>query len=150
MTSEGYYATAAELDAEETARKANLTSTAYILGPHTTTTTHIPLLVAPSAGVASAFSFVTFTNVAAADNIYWTMNLVRVRAGVSATIATKSTQLTGGEAMVSLVPWVMDPVGFDATNKVLAAGDVVEIVLVRTSGTGLSNNFFILRWTPTA
>lgn len=55
---------------------------------------------------------------------YWTVDLRRYRGGTFASIATKTTKLTGGEAMVSRVDWNFDAIAFDVTNKVFQTGDI--------------------------
>jgi hypothetical protein len=87
--------------------------------------------------------------VAASNTDYWVVQFRRWRAGVSAIIATKTTQLTG-EALTSRVSWNFNNVVFDPANKVLMPGDAVDIAMTKLGApAAMPVVGYTLRYVPT-
>lgn len=90
--------------------------------------------VAPFGLSIVAFSLTVGTAIAASDTDYWTVNLRKFVNGSSAgTIASKTTQVTGGEALGANKDWNFDSITFDAGFKVFNKGDVLNIQFVKAA-----------------
>lgn len=70
--------------------------------------------------------------VAASDTNYWTVQVRRFRAGALAVIAAKTTQATGGQALTYRTDWNFNAATFDANNKLLQAGDIIDFAFLTT------------------
>jgi hypothetical protein len=92
------------------------------------------VFVAPFPCTLAAASVINnTTTIAASDTIYWTVNIRIFRATTFRGIAaSKTTRITGGEAMTFRGDWNFDAVTFDPTLKVLAKGDIVEFQFAPT------------------
>lgn len=115
-----------------------------------TSTTSMPVFVAPFAcEVVQAYLVCHQGSVSASDTNYWTIKVRRVRSGTAVDVASKTTQATGGEAITAKVAWSFDAVTFDSSNRVLQAGDVVDIGFFETgTADGLNNPFAQIRYEP--
>lgn len=110
----------------------------------------VPVFVAPFACNIAAANIAPGAAVAASDTNYWTVKVQRYRAGVSADIATKTTQVTGGAAMALLQDWNFDAVTFSATNQVCAKGDVIVAAFTPTgTPANIVNPLTQIRYEPT-
>lgn len=88
--------------------------------------------------------------IAASDTDYWTVLLRRLRADTPATIASKTTKTTGGEAVAQRTYWGFDGASFDAGNQVLALGDAVDFRFEKTlSPSNWNSPLLCLRYEPT-
>lgn len=142
----GYYATSAELAAVKAA------GTEAVLGSNVSLTQTVPqfVFVAPAACTLTYAAIDVGTSIGASDSVYWSIEIRRYRAGVSALIATKTTQATGGEAFVAGTPWVYDSGTFDSGNKVMQAGDMIAFFCTRVGGVAaLVAPQYLLRYTLT-
>lgn len=104
-------------------------STIFTTGTVTNTTAY-PIFTAMFPCRVTACSVIIYETAGIAadsDVIYWSVELRRARAGSEAVIATKTTKLTGGEAVGLRTDWNFDAATFDATNKVLNKGDIVNV-----------------------
>jgi hypothetical protein len=124
----GYASDAALADAK-TKHTVSWFQTTSITSTHTAT--NMPWVwTAPFACTINYFALISSVGgLALSASDYWTVELRRYRAGVSAVIATKTTQ-TGGEAVTQYVPWVFSTL--DSTNKILQAGDGVSLFFTET------------------
>lgn len=77
-------------------------------------------------------------SLAASDSNYFTIDLSRNRANSRVTIATKTTKVTGGEAISQRTAWLWDAIPFDLSNSILAKGDAVEMVFTLTGSASLT------------
>lgn len=167
------YATQAALDAEIAERETvdetlaidlgaltaevDTLSTGYISAVYSpvsisssTLSTAVPFVfIAPFTCVINYAAIVTAAaGIAASDTDYWSVELRRYRAGVSAVIATKTTRVTGGQAVTQYVPWVFGTL--DPANKVLQAGDTVAFFFTETlNAASWSNIMLEVGYTPT-
>jgi hypothetical protein len=103
------------------------------LGDVTQTTSH-PLFIAPFPCDVRQASLVQWYGAVLANNQkFWTIKLWRVRGGVSADIAVKTTRPTSGEAVRTRIAWTFDQVPFGAARS-LDKGDVVALAFYKTGG----------------
>jgi hypothetical protein len=108
--------------------------------PPTTVSDSCAIFVAPYACTVEQLALeVQRAGVTASDTNYWSISLRKQHGGTSAagnytttTIATKTTQATGGALMPKRGEWNFDTVTFDATNKVLVKGDVLDLAFTAT------------------
>lgn len=111
-----------------------------------------PCFVAPFACTVETLALSVWdggVSIAADDTNYWTVVLRRFRAAVSVDISTKTTKVTGGEAVSSRRPWTFDAYSFDPTNKTLAKDDIVSVAFTPTgSPTGWQTSPFTIRYVP--
>lgn len=90
--------------------------------------------IAPWACTILSLDVVVETNsITADDTNFLTLDFRRLRAGTTSVIATKTTKVTGGEAITNRVPWSFDGASWDPTAKVFAKGDMLQL---RWSATG--------------
>lgn len=110
-----------------------------------------PFFIAPVGCVIVASALeVHDASIAASDTNYWSITLRRYRANVSADIATKTTRVTGGEAIANRTTWNFDASTFHATNKILLAGDILDMAFVPTgTPTAISKFHTQARWERT-
>jgi hypothetical protein len=109
----------------------------------------LPVFVAPFACTIAAASLWSQSAAAASDTNYWTVTLKRWRANVSADIAAKTTQVTGGAAIAAKTDWNYDSSAFSASNKVLQKGDAVEFAFAATgSPSSIDKPFCEIRYEP--
>lgn len=107
----------------------DLASTAVIPSDVSTTTTRA-VYVAPNPRRLDQIAFSFSGAVAASDTNYWTVTLKRYRAGVSYSMAVKTTKATGGQAIGAYTEWSFDlvPLG----NQYFAKGDVFAVTFTPT------------------
>lgn len=161
VTSPDYYALAEDVDDLSStvaglqtalnAHKVQHTATWYnsVSLSATTAPTTLPFVwVAPFACTINYVALLSAQNtVAASDVNYWSVELRRYRAGSSVVIATKTSQLTGGEGVVQYVPWVFGTL--DPTNKILQAGDMVALFFTKfAAGSTWTNVHCTIGFTP--
>lgn len=112
-------------------------------------TTTVVAFVAPSAGALKSAKLVNKNAVSVSDTDYWTIELID-KGGAGAgtdSIVAKTTQETGGSALEAYV--ALDLGTLDATHKVLAAGDVVALVITKSgSAAALAEASLALVWNP--
>lgn len=113
-------------------------------------TTSFPIFVAPFALVVKQAAIVVWnTTLAANDTNYWRLAVRRTRANASVEIASKSTQLTGGEGITQRTQWNFDAAVFSATNGLIAKGDAVDLAMFMTGApTSLSGVVCTVRYEP--
>jgi len=96
-------------------------------------TTSFPIFVAPFPLVVKQVAVMVWnTTLAANDTNYWRLAVRRMRANASVEIASKSTQLTGGEGITQRTEWNFDAAVFSATNGLIAKGDAVDLGMFAT------------------
>lgn len=88
--------------------------------------------------------------VAASDTNYWTISLLRLRAGASAqTITSRTTKTTGGEAFTADQGWNFDAATWLETLRHLRKGDVLALAFTKTAAaTNLSDVTVAVRYEP--
>ncbi len=87
-----------------------------------------PIFVAPFALQVKQVALMVWQNAVAADDTnYWRLAPRRMRAIVPVEIASKTTQITGGQAIAQRTQWNFDAATFHATNSLLAKGDAVDL-----------------------
>jgi hypothetical protein len=95
-------------------------------------TTSFPVFVAPFALQVKQIGVMVWSaNIAVSDTNYWRFAARRSRANVEVEFASKSTQLTGGEAISARTEWNFDAVTFNA-NSLIAKGDSVGFAIFAT------------------
>ncbi len=109
-----------------------------------------PIFVAPFPLVVKQVSVVVWnSSVAADDTNYWRLVVRRMRANVAVEIASKTTQLTGGQAIAQRTDWNFDAVTFNATNALIAKGDIVDFAAFITgTATALNGPACTVRYEP--
>jgi hypothetical protein len=119
--------------ADETPSIEELTSNGTIETTISATTSEA-LFIARFALTVEALSLVKWNtgDIAASDVDYWTVELSRYRGGVGTAVATKTTKVTGGQAITSRHSWSFDAVAFNAVTKAFQAGDVLAMVWTKT------------------
>jgi len=97
-----------------------------------------PIMIAPFALRIVACELVCFsTSVSASDTNWWSFELRKYNAttGTSgSTFATKTTKVTGGEAIAQRQAWNFDTVSFDSGISTFAKGDALGLAGI-TNGT---------------
>jgi hypothetical protein len=113
-------------------------------------TNSFPIFVAPFAlRVKQAAIVVWNSSITADDTNYWRFAIRRTRAGAAAEIASKSTQLTGGQALTSRTEWNFDAAVFSATNGLISKGDIVDLAAFMTGApTNLVATTCTVRYEP--
>jgi hypothetical protein len=107
------------------------------------------VLVAPFPLRVLSLEMAVAVGFAASDVDYWTMTLRRYRAGVVNTIASKSTQATGGQALASNTGWNMDSATFDPTYRDLAKDDILNMAFFKTgAAANLDRPIITVRYEP--
>lgn len=108
------------------------------------------VFVAPFAcKVVAASVVMTQGSIAASDTNYYTVTIRRWRADASVNVASKTTKVTGGEAITQRQDWNFDAVTFDATNQVLQKGDSIDFAfLVTGTPPSLAKPFCQIRYEP--
>jgi hypothetical protein len=92
-----------------------------------------PIFVAPFAlQVKQCVIYLWSTSVTADDVDYWRFAPRRMRAAASAEIASKSTQLTGGEGIAMRTAWNFDAAVFSPTNGLISKDDAVDLAVFKT------------------
>jgi hypothetical protein len=92
-----------------------------------------PIFVAPFALQVKQVSIMVYqTAIAADDTNYWRFAPRRNRANSAAEIASKTTQLTGGQAIAQRTEWNFDAAVFNAANALIAKGDAVDLAVFPT------------------
>jgi hypothetical protein len=101
------------------------------LGTISATTTY-PLAIAMTDMRIPALALIS-SDITASDTNYWTVSIVRSRAGALVTIATKTTQITAPNGGVtSAIPWSFDLIAFDADYQRLRKDDVLLLIFTPT------------------
>lgn len=138
---DGRYATTDALTAlqEQSASVEDLFVTGVITaagGSAITGSTSRPVLTAPfPLEITSIRVMFWSANIAASDTNYWSVEARRFDSvGTDTTFATKTTKITGGQAIVSRRPWAFDAVVFGA-GKTLAAADTLSLAFLPTGTT---------------
>ena len=90
----------------------------------------VPVHVAPYTLEAASLALATVTTVAASDTNYWTVTVKRRTNGVVFTLATKTTKVTGGEAITSWRAWDFDVIPI--STNVLLPGDTLTVTFTPT------------------
>lgn len=95
-------------------------------------------------------SIATTATVAASDTNYWSISLVRLRAGQSAlTIATRTTRATDGQGFTADSAWAFDDVAWLETARHLRKGDVLSLAFTKTGvPTDLTEVSVAVRYEP--
>jgi hypothetical protein len=109
-----------------------------------------PVFVAPFALQVKQVSVVHWNGVIAADDTnYWRFTPRRWRAGSSVEIASKTTQLTGGQAIANRTDWNFDAASFNSANSQFAKGDVSDIAVFVTGAPATLVGFAVtIRYEP--
>jgi hypothetical protein len=119
-----------------------------LLGDIPSTQTY-PVLIAQTASKAMALALVCSGGITASDSNYWTVELKRYRAGTATLIATKTTKVTGGQAVTANVPWTFSGVTFDTTYQQLSVDDALVLVCTKTgTPSDLSRCYASVRYEP--
>lgn len=119
-------------------------------GESVTTSSSLPVFVAPFACTVEWAALESHdSSVTASDVNFWTISVRRHRAGVTTTIISKTTQVTGGQAITTRVGWIFTGT-YDVTNKILQAGDVVDFAFIPTGAPGAITKIMLqIRYVPT-
>jgi len=109
-----------------------------------------PIFVAPFALQVKQVAIMTWNLDVAADDVnYWRLAVRRSRGPTTNEIASKSTQLTGGEAITLKTEWNYDAVTFSPTASIIGKGDVVELAVFKTgTPANLSGTICNVRYEP--
>ena len=108
-------------------------SASYFLLDTIDVTFAYPVWLAPFACKITWAGVMEFSGVIpASDTDYWTVLLRRIRADAVATIATKTTKTTGGEAVAQRTYWGFDGVTFDTINQICQLGDAIDFRFEKT------------------
>ncbi len=140
----------AEIEATTpTTEEASTVSVLLATGAVSTAQT-IPLLSALYPIALDQVSVATSAAVPASDADYWTIQLLRYRAGGHVAIATKTTKTvgSGGQAIAAFTGWSFDLVPFVFEN--LLAGDVIAVRLTPTGAPAALTDPTITFRTPAA
>jgi hypothetical protein len=87
-----------------------------------------PIFVAPFPLQVKQVSMMIYPHAVAADDTnYWRFAIRRMRALANVEIASKTTQITGGQAIAQRTEWNFDAAAFNATNGLIAKGDAVDL-----------------------
>lgn len=127
--------------------KKRMMTAPVTLGSISATTTQI-CFIAPASCAIQSFQLCNGGAIAASNTDYWTFALVDKGSDGTAsnTIVTKSTQVTGGQAIAAYDAYDLGTM--DMTHRVLAEGDVVVLTITKTgSATALTEARGILRFT---
>jgi hypothetical protein len=109
-----------------------------------------PIFVAPFALQVKQASIMTWNLDVAADDVnYWRLAVRRSRGPTTNEIASKSTQLTGGEAITLKTEWNYDAVTFSPTASIIGKGDAVDLAVFKTgTPANLSGTLCTVRYEP--
>ena len=111
-----------------------------------------PIFVAPFALQVKQASIVLWGNadIAVDDVNYWRFAVRRTTSvTVVSEIASKSTQLTGGQAIAQKTDWNFDAVTFSPTFSLIAKGDTVDLAMFKTGApANLVSTFITVRYEP--
>jgi hypothetical protein len=72
--------------------------------------------------------------IAASNTAYWTLSIRRARAGVFATIVSRTTRLDTGLAMADRVPWTFDTSTWDEGTRICEKDDAIYLAWFKTAG----------------
>lgn len=138
---------------EQTASIEDLVASSVLTTGTVTNTAAYPIFTAQFPCRITSCSVIIYETAGIAadsDTIYWSVEVRRARAGSEAVIATKTTKLTGGEAVGLRTDWNFDAATFDPTNKVLAKGDIVNVAFNETGTTpvGWAKPMATVRYEP--
>jgi hypothetical protein len=113
--------------AAKSARVEELLASFYYQ-PNLAGTFSFPLFIAPFALQVKQVSIMLWnSSVTADDTNYWRFAPRRMRAAAAVEIASKSTQITGGQAIAQRTEWNFDAAVFSATNSLISKGDAVDL-----------------------
>lgn len=144
-------ALATKADADATPTLEELAVGSVLFTGAMSTTQSFPFFVAPFGLSVVQASLSNWDSAVAASNTdYWTIDLRRTRANVTVVIASKTSRVTGGEAIPQRGDWNFDAVAFDPANKVLLKGDILNLAFTTTgSPTALNKLAASARYIPT-
>lgn len=94
-------------------------------------TSTVYLAPIPLAQRVASMLLASTTSIAASDTDYWTVKLVRIRAGSSNTLVVKHTRSSGGEAVTAGQAWTFD-LSVWSNVRYVEAGDILALVFTAT------------------